>query len=275
MIIFVKNLTGSDIELNDLSGYILPKDQNKDIGADLTIFDIMNSNHLLELIMTESVIINNGTQDLDKYSAVRYISLQSHLNPISLDGKEVIKAESRPPGMQTSFTMSGDNLIFGDGTKMVWDFSNNDDIVSSDSTSLILFNNPLPSGHKRKLLRIKFNDPVYIKEGSLYFYDAPFGFYVDMSVVCPINNYYRDRSGQIQLATNNVVVSHYVNHYRVCGTCTCGHTMLAETCQELAIPTNYEVWAEITTLIDDNISKGFGCFTLYRGRTAILPNEEV
>lgn len=275
MNVFVKNNTGSDIELNDLSGYILPKDEIKNIGLDIPITEIMNSGHLIDLISSNQITINNGSKDLDRVAAVRYISLQSHLNPISLDGKEVVKAESRPPGMQTSFTMAGDNLKIGDGKELKWDFSNDDDLVPNDSTSLILFNNPLPIGYKRKVLKVRFNDYTYIKEGTLYHFNTPFGLFIDMSVVCPVNNYYKNRNGQIQLATNNVVVSHYVSKYFLYETCSCGHTLLAETCQELAIPPNYEVWAEITTPIDDVTSKGFGCFTLYRPRTALLPNEPI
>ena len=275
MIILIKNQTTQDIALNDLSGYLIPASSSKDIAIDKPLNEIAESNHLLELISNGAVIINNGIMDLDKSTAIRYVSLQNHLNPISPDGKEVIKTESRPPGTQTSFTMVGDNLEFGDGKRLLWDFSNDDDIVPADSTSLILHNKPLPDGFKRKLMRMRFNDPVYVKEGTLYFFDVPFGCYADMSVVCPAGNYYRDRTGAVKLATNNVCVSHYVTHYFMCGTCPCGHTLLAETCQEIATPTNYETWVEITTPISDTTSKGFGCFTLYRKRTTLLPGESL
>ena len=128
MNIFIKNNTDQDIELNDLSGYVLPIREIKNIGSDIPMTEIMNSQHLIDLISTNQITINNGNKDLDRIAAVRYISLQSHLNPISLDGKEVVKAESRPPGMQTSFTMSGDNQKIGDGKELKWDFSNDDDL---------------------------------------------------------------------------------------------------------------------------------------------------
>lgn len=275
MIILIKNQTIQDIILNDLSGYTIPASGSKNIALDKPLNEIAQSDYLLELITSGAVIINDGNNDLDRSNAVRYISLQTHMNPISPDGKEVIKTESRPPGTQTSFTMVGDNLEFGDGKILMWDFSNDDDIVPSDSTSLLLHNKPLPEGYKRKLIRIRFNDPVYVKEGTLYFYDMPFGAWADMSVVCPTGQYYKDRLGGIHKATNNICISHYVTHYMMHGTCAEGHTLLAETCQEIATPINYETWVEITTPISDNISKGFGCFTLYRRRTQLYPGETI
>lgn len=197
--------------------------------------------------------------------------MHKHLNPISPDGKETIRAESRPPRTQTNFTSVGDNVGIHDGKKIYWDFSNDDDLIT-DTTSLYI---PLPDGYKRKRLKIRFNDPVYVKEGAVYYVDCPKGCFSDMSVVCPAGQYYLDREGNPHLAEDDVYISNYVSHHFLYGTCNFGDEMNAETCQENAIPPNYELWIEITTTSSDTTSFGWGSMELYRTRTSLLRGESV
>ena len=270
MQVILKNITDDDIELSDLSGITIQDQSQKDI-SDIPLYLLGTSNVLLQEIASGSLIVNNGTQDLSASDGIRYVSLQKHINPISPDGKETIKAESRPPGHQTNFTGIGDGVSIHDGQEMFWDFSN-DDYLVTDTTSLYL---PIPDGFKRKRLKVSFNDPVYIKEGAIYFVDAQKGSYVDMSVVCPKGQYYLDRDGVPILADTDVYLSNYVSHHFIYGTCNLGDEMNAETCQEVPIPTNYEVWMEITVPDDDTVCFGWGNIELYRTRTAFYPGETV
>lgn len=275
MIILAKNNSTSDIEISDLGGISITSNSSKDLLLSCTLDDIAESNSLLELISSNQLIINNGIDDLSISDAIRYVSLFKHLNPISPDGKEVIKSESRPPGTQTSFTGIGDSDVgFHDGTKLVWDCSIDDDFFTADSSSLYYIR-PIPDGFKQKIIRMKYNDPTYVKEGTLFYWNMQKGSFADMAVVCPPGKYYKDRSGTIHLADSYTVISHYVSHMMIYDTCSCGLHMFAETCQEDATPTYYETWVGITVPIDDTSSYGFGLFTLYRKRTALLPGETI
>ena len=83
-------------------------------------------------------------------------NVSAHKTPLSPDGKEVVRAESRPEDTTTCFTGIGDSAEgIGDGKEFSWDFSNDDDIVEA------------PSGMKRKRIEFKFLDSVWIKEGTL------------------------------------------------------------------------------------------------------------
>jgi len=260
----VKNTTESEITLDDLGGIVIPADGTYvDLSESFTAIDLALSDDLLEHIASGSLVVNTGEVDLSIADGIRYVSLYKHLNPVYPDGKEVIRAESRPPGSTTTFTMRGDDQAIGDGKVLMWDFSNTDDDI------------PAPEGYRRKRIRLRFNDYVYIKDGCLYFFNALFGSYADMYVVCPAGQYYRDRQGNLVQATEDTPVVHYVIHHMFCGTCPMGDELNAEGCQIDPLPPNYELWVEITVPSSDSQSKGYGELELYRTRNILLPGEEV
>ena len=186
------------------------------------------------------------------------------------DGRLIIRAESRPAESTSYFSMRGDgDTGIGDGAILHWDFSNSDDIVTDSLSTSI------PTGHKRKRIKLVFNDEIWIKEGTLYVDSAPHGLYVDMWVVCPEGGWYLDRSGGPHLATQPVMIFHYVNHHRMFGSCSMGDELNTEAANENAIPSGYEVWVEITTLDSDANSKGNGELELYRMRSCLLPGEDL
>jgi len=186
------------------------------------------------------------------------------------DGKSLIRADSRPKQATTNFTMRGDSdTNIGDGKILTWDFSNSDDIVT-DSVST-----PIPEGYKRKRLVIKFVDEIWIKEGTLYWENAPFGCYIDFFIVCPAGQYYYDRNGNPQLATIDTPIIHYVNQHRIFGNCYIGDELNTEGAQEDPLPNTYELWIEITTLDSDTTSRGNAELEIYRARTRLLPNESI
>jgi len=179
-------------------------------------------------------------------------------NPRSVDGKTIVRAESRPLDCTTVFTCIGDSdNNIGDGKELSWDFSNTEDEV------------PAPAGYRRKRLEFKFLDPVHIKEGAVYFYGAQKGSYVDFYIVCPAGNYYYDNNGNPQYATEDTIISHYVIHHMICGDCPMGDELNTESCST-EIPNTYKFWIDITVPDTDNSSYGHVSLELYRRRTVIL-----
>jgi hypothetical protein len=80
--------------------------------------------------------------------------------PVAVDGRPIVRSDSRPVGYSTMFTMRGDTASgIGDGKALFWDFSNDDDIVTEG----------VPDGYKMKRIECNFSEPVYIKEGTNYF----------------------------------------------------------------------------------------------------------
>jgi len=109
-----------------------------------------------------------------------------HMN----DGRPIIRSDTRPIDSETFFTGSGDSINnIGDGEGLVWDFS--------DSTSNIYTGPEVPDGFKAKELLLSFHCPVHIKDGALYFFDAPWGSYIEMDVVVPSGAYYPNPKGAI------------------------------------------------------------------------------
>jgi len=267
MIVIAKNITKKDISFPDLGGYTITNESQEILSDRFNPYQLALSNDLLVKISSGDIVINNGEVDLSISKAVRYISLYKHQNPISTDGKETIRSDSRPPNFQTMFTMidDSDNNI-ARGTPIFWDFSNNDEIITNDSTSIV--NMPIPNGYKRKRLIRSFNDDIYLKEGAIYFSDAVKGTFLDLFFICPEGEYYYDKDEQLYLAQNEIVVSHYLAHHMIFGTCNFGDELNAEGCQECALPPNYKIYCDITVPESDVSSFGFASIELYRWKTS-------
>lgn len=178
----------------------------------------------------------------------------------SLDGKSIVRSESRPLNHTTYFTCTGDSdTDIGNGSKLLWDFSNDNNEIT------------LPSGSEVKTKRIefKFLDSVYVKEGAIYFINAPLGATIDLKVICPNGNYYLDNDKNPVLATQDTVISHYVNNHYMCGDCPMGDELNTESCSD-EIPSNYKFCLDITVPITNNNCTGHVSLELYRKRTVIL-----
>lgn len=182
------------------------------------------------------------------------------LHPHSEDSKEIVRSESRPIGHLTCFTSRADSESnIGDGKILTWDFSNDDDEIEM----------PTGSGLKRKRIEFKFLDDIYIKEGAVYFYNAKKGTYGDVYVVCPSGQYYLDNDGNPQLALEDIILYHYLNHHMIQGDCPMGDELNTEACSKIT-PNNYKFWIEITAPDTDNESNGSISLEMYRKRTVIL-----
>jgi len=62
------------------------------------------------------------------------------------EGKQILRAESRPINSTTVFTCIGDDTDIGNGKEIFWDFSNDDDLISV----------PSGSDYKRKHIEFRF-----------------------------------------------------------------------------------------------------------------------
>lgn len=273
MITIAKNVTSNDITLHDLSGIVISGNSELNLGDYFQQYDLAISDDLLVNIATGNITINNGEVDLIQGEAIRFISFYKHVNPISNDGKEMIRADSRPPNTETYFTCRGDSdTTIGAGKIISWDFSNDDDIITSTDEREGHHNN-IPTGYKRKRVRFKFIDPIYLKDGTLYFSNAKKWSWVDMYIVVPPNNYYYNRDGSIAYATDYIPLVKYINHKIFVGTCLIGDEVHAEGCQANALPPGWEIWGDFTVPTSDVDSYGYSELQMYRVRSYLYPTE--
>lgn len=196
--------------------------------------------------------------------------------PTMSDGRPIVRADTRPLNTSTFFTMAADNNGIGDGIEMRWDFS--------DSTSNIYSGPEVPSGYKAKQLLCSYNCPVYLKDGCMYFFDAPWGQYITMDIVVAAGNYYPNPAGSIpasalglpgtqmySYASENVPYNKYVNKHFMYGSCPMGDELNAEGAAVDPVPVGWYVRGLIITPNSDNISKGYGSLEMYRCHTMLLP----
>lgn len=178
------------------------------------------------------------------------------------DGRLIVRADSIPRGSHAVFTNEGDAPgSIGGGKSLFWDFSNSEDEVTA------------PTGYRMKRLIISFSESVYVKEGALYFYDAPKGAYIHLYVACPDGQYYQDRQGNPVQAVGDVPIYWFIRRHHFAGSCPMGDELNTEAAQESATPAGYRIVGEVYVPDTDNVSYGFATLELYRGRSVLLPGE--
>lgn len=193
------------------------------------------------------------------------------------DGREIIRADTRPLGTQTIFTMAGDSTGVGDGQIMIWDFGNSDNDYEGDE---------VPAGYKCKRIVMTFTNEVYLKDGTVYFFDAPWGSYCDFFVEVPQGRYYPNSFGNIpasalglsgsqmySYADKDIKFACFVNKHHMYKDCPMGDELNAEGCQLEPVPVGWLLVAYIYTPESDFSLKGYGSFEMYRTRTTILPGD--
>ena len=248
---------------------------------------------------TECLIYFKADLDPTEHSTLSGV-VQSHdgvavkvVAPTMADGRPIVRADTRPLNTQTYFTSSGDNvtasgsMVIGNGQPLRWDFSNSDNDITIISGTCDYCEHDM-SGFKGKVIDLVFVDPVWPKDGAMYFFDAPWGCYVEMQIVCPPGMPYKDPNGTIPasaigasgnemytIAVQDTVVAEYVHKHYLTGTCTMGDELNAEGATVEAIPPGYIIRGLIFTPDTDSESKGYASFELYRERTVILPGESV
>ena len=224
-------------------------------------------------ISTEEVQILNGI--ISKHSGEMF----SDSTPKMPDGRPIVRADTRPLNTETFFTMAGDSTGIGDGISLIWDFSNDDDLYTGPE---------VPEGYKCKRIILRFNCPVYLKDGTIYFFDAPWGMYLSMDIVVPAGNYYPNPVGDIpsemlglpagdlySYAATDVRYQRYVNKHYMYGNCPMGDELNAEGAAVNALPVGWYIRGLIFTPDSDSVSKGYGELEMYRCHTALLPGQEL
>lgn len=199
--------------------------------------------------------------------------------PCMPDGRPIIRPDSRPIGSSTIFTMAGDGDGVGDGKELRWDFSNDDDLYTGSE---------IPSGYKAKEIKISFKCPVHTKDGCIYFFDAPWGSYVQMDIMVPSGSYYPNPAGSIPAimlglpgnkmyaqATEDTVYQKYVNKHFMYTSCPMGDELNAEGSSEKPLPIGWYIRGLIITPESDNVSKGYAEIEMHRCHTTVLPGQTI
>jgi len=235
-----------------------------------------NSDNITTVVLTdESDLLTDNLTDI-------WYEAEPHMD----DGRPIVRSDTRPLNTQTYFTIRGDSIdstsgvitICG-GKDMRWDFSNDDD----------LFEGPeVPNGYKAKEIKISFACPVYLKDGTIYFFDAPWGSYATMDIMVPKGQYYPNPAGSIPasalglsgnktyaLASEDTSIQKYIGIHYMYGNCPMGDELNAEGAAVEALPIGWYVRGLIITPEDDNISKGFASLEMYRCHSVLLPGQTV
>lgn len=205
--------------------------------------------------------------------------------PVMDDGRPIVRADTRPLDTSTYFTMAGDTASgIGNGVPLRWDFSDDTNTISGATTLSNGFE--IPAGHKAQVFDFSFIDPAYFKDGTVYFFDAPWGCYAAMDIVCPAGGYYPNNHGAIpasalglpgdqmySYAASDQTFFRYLNRHYMYGSCPMGDELNAEGCMVEPLPVGWFVRGVIVTPNSDNSSKGFASLEMYRHRSVILPGD--
>jgi hypothetical protein len=264
---------------------------NGKVNSDTLKYEIQESpiTHALDRIDTDSVNCNIWFKEellvIDATSTLPAIiaahqgnAIIEESTPKTPDGVPIVRADSRPLNSEVYFTMCGDSTGIGDGPLIMWDFSNNDNEFTDS--------NWVPSGYKAKKISIQFNCPVWMKDGTMYFFDAPWGQNISMFVGIPAGSYYPNPAGPIPASAlglsdgkmyaytdEDLPYQSYVMRHLMYGTCPMGDELNAEGAAMAPIPVGWKLCGIIITPESDNVSKGYASLEMYRCHTMLLPGQ--
>ena len=262
---YVTNETTAPVQIGDLGIEIQPGEKIN-LAATYGLEELAQSTDLFYLITNETLTLDldDGKGTLPVHEAIDTIR-RIELKPIKdEDGKWRVRSDSRPlkpdgKPYETVFSMAGDSETeIGGGKTIFWDASTDADLVEA------------PTGYKRKRIILSYLDPIYLKDGAIYYFNALVGSYADLWIVCPAGQYYYDNNYQLKLAQEDTKIRRFLMHHFFAGTNNLGDEMNSEAAAETPIPPNYEIWVEITLPASDNQSYGWGELEMYRERSVIL-----
>lgn len=209
--------------------------------------------------------------------------------PTMADGRPLVRSDTRPLNTATYFTMSGDTASgIGNGTDLMWDFTPDSGFTTISGPITLSCGGQIPEGYKAQIIDMSFVDPIYLKDGTIYFYDAPWGQMAVMSILVPQGNYFPNEHGSIpsealglaagnhySYAATDTIYYRYVNKHFMYGSCPMGDELNAEGAMVDALPPGWFVRAAILTPVSDNVSKGYAEFEMYRHRTVLLEGDTI
>ncbi len=178
----IKNYTTEDLEIHDLGDITIPANGAADIGGDeRTLLELASSNDLLVALSQgiEKYQVNDGTRDLGFASGIELIRKIQRPTEVDQLGRWVVRSDSRKNGWDTIFQGAGDDLATG---SIRFDF----EAASEDIRWRSREDDPsIPDGFVRQRINFRFCDWVYIKEGTVYFYNMPKGSFMNFWVIAP------------------------------------------------------------------------------------------
>ena len=183
----IKNYTDEDLEIEDLGDVLIPANGALDIGGNEQRFiELASSEDLFNALVKgiDSYQVNDGLKDLTMSQGTDLIRKIQRATEIDELGRWVVRSDSRKTDWDTVFQGAGDDMVTGEiggGVPFRFDCeAEADDIRWRTDDSI-------PTGYKRQRIDFTFNDWVFVKEGTLYFYNMPKGAYVNMWIVAPPN----------------------------------------------------------------------------------------
>lgn len=205
---------------------------------------------------------------------------EQHLDvgPTMSDGRPLVRADTRPLNTETYFTMAGDTVSgVGDGAPMMWNMDGDDDWEDSE----------IP-GYKKKIFTLIFNHEIYLKDGAIYFFNAPWGAWVDFYIAVPAGGYYPNEYGSIpaaalgqpgdgmwSYAATDTLYQCYVNRHYMHGDCPMGDELNAEGAAINGLPVGWYLMGHIhaPATASGTGFKGYASIECYREKTIVLPGD--
>jgi hypothetical protein len=263
----IKNDTDENITIKDLGSIVIKAGETLDLGTNI---------HALAL--SDEVITRIGNGDLKLINpnggvftiaqALRIISNIPIISPMDDEGKQFVRAESRPLTCTTCFTTVGDGSGVLDGEKLEWDASITTEgywVTQAPHPSMII-----PDGFKLHLAVITYRDSIWIKEGTVYYMDCLKGSYFCMGALVPhMHPFMYKGAVYINITGGDLLVDKYINKHPLQGNVPMGDELNTESCSQ-ELPSYVKYMIGVFVPIEDNQS--YGCFELeiYRQRTVDL-----
>lgn len=268
------NATTFTIDGNLTDIFVAGRNVKADCGADGFKFGEVASSSWAN--NTTTVILTTESDDLTSNLNQMWYEDQPHME----DGRPIVRADTRPINTETYFTMAGDSPTgIGDGKHLEWDFTNDDDLYTGPE---------VPAGKKCKRIELTFNCPVYLKDGTIYFFNALWGSWLDMDVVVPSGAYYPNPTGSIPAsalglsgnkmyaqASEDTPYQRYVNKHQFKEDCPMGDELNAEGAAINPVPVGWKIRGSIYVPDNDTASKGYGSLEMYRCHTMLLPGQNI
>ena len=207
--------------------------------------------------------------------------------PTMDDGRPIVRSDTRPLNTSTYFTCQGDTASgIGDGAELRWDFTSGSEYTTISGPYTLSCGHKIDEGYKAQVIDMTFLDPVYFKDGALYFFDAPWGAHCSMEIIVPQGGYYPNDTGTIpasalgltgtqmySYASTDTPYYRYVNRHFMYGSVPMGDELNAEGAMVDALPVGWFVRGVIAVPNDDDQSKGFASFEMYRARSVIKEGD--